>query len=195
MIAWSADAELRVATLKSETAWETSRQRTVSRNLLSKILEDDPPLRHTPEGRPYLENDQWRISFSHKASVVGAAAVRPPFQVGIDIETYDSLKTPELFFKYALTPEERGWLPDLCAFWSADRPRALIGIWMLKESFAKASGRELTPGRIRCAIRSQKDLIVEYCLDGVWKTPASLQAQVSFHESYAILVCVDASLR
>jgi phosphopantetheinyl transferase len=191
MTAWSADTELRVATAECEASWDMREQQSASRDLIAKILDDDSPLLSTPEGRPYLESNKWRVSLSHKSSVVGAAAVRPPFQVGIDVETYDSIEAPELFHKYALTQEERDCLPDLCAFWNTDRGRALTGIWILKESFAKASGCELIPGRIRCAIRNQNDLVVEFCVDGVWKAPASLQAQVSFHESYAmaILVC------
>lgn len=97
---------------------------------------DLPPIRVTPRGKPYFQQEGWHFSITHTREHAFCALSRSP--VGIDAEELNRpvqlRAVPKL-----LSPAE------FARFQAADDPRrAFLALWVLKEAEAKRSGQGLT---------------------------------------------------
>lgn len=92
-----------------------------------------PPVLVTDRGKPYFEGDPVFFSITHTRCHVFCALSRKP--IGIDAEELDRDIDLSLAGKI-LSPAER-------ARWEAcpDKRLGLLSLWVLKESYAKLSGR------------------------------------------------------
>ena len=92
-----------------------------------------PEIAVTDRGKPYFVDSPWHFSISHtKKRVFCALSER---NVGIDAEEADREISPALARRY-LSPVEY-------ARWEAapDRRIALLRLWILKEAYAKLTGK------------------------------------------------------
>lgn len=97
--------------------------------------EAPPPISVTPEGKPYWENSPWHFSISHTRRHAFCALAKVP--VGIDAEELDRQIQLSLAEK-VLSPREKEQFDR-----AADKRRALLTFWVLKEAAAKQSGEGL----------------------------------------------------
>ena len=94
-----------------------------------------PAILVSPRGKPYFEGEQLHSSISHtKAHAFCVLSDRP---VGIDAEEEDRKINLALAEKI-LSPEEKAQFDA-----AADKRRALLTFWVLKEAAAKCSGEGL----------------------------------------------------
>ena len=105
---------------------------TVGRELLAEMVGDRQIL-VTDRGKPYFAGDGPHFSISHtKKHVFCCVSER---NVGIDAEELDRPVNP-LLYRRILSPEEQARLDG----WQ-DRAAGLLRLWVLKESYAKLTGR------------------------------------------------------
>lgn len=94
-----------------------------------------PPILVSDRGKPYFASGEWHFSISHTRRHAFCALSRRP--VGIDAEELDRDIRLELADKI-LSPGERMQFDA-----AADKHRALLTFWVLKEAAAKLTGEGL----------------------------------------------------
>lgn len=91
-----------------------------------------PEILVTERGKPYFASGRLHFSISHtKEHVFCCLSDRP---VGIDAEEAERKLPPRIAERFLSETERRRWEQ------AADRDRALLRLWILKEARAKASG-------------------------------------------------------
>ena len=94
-----------------------------------------PEIRVTDRGKPFFPGSPWHFSISHTPRHVFCALTLCP--VGIDCEEMDRPVRPQLAKKVMSTKELLRWER------SADKNRAFLRLWVLKEAAAKLTGEGL----------------------------------------------------
>lgn len=94
-----------------------------------------PPIATGRWGKPYFPDSPWHFSISHTPKRVFCVLAKG--SVAIDAEELDRRVNPALA-KKILSPGERAQFDA-----AADKNRALLTFWVLKEAAAKLSGRGL----------------------------------------------------
>ena len=103
------------------------------RQLLRELAGELPEIRKTPQGKPYFENSPLHFSISHTQTHAFCAVSEK--NIGIDAEDTDRAVDLRLA-KRILSDTE------MARFRAADDPKdALLRLWVLKESYAKLTGR------------------------------------------------------
>lgn len=97
--------------------------------------EDLPQILRTAQGKPYFPENPWHFSISHTKNHVFCALSRQ--NVGIDAENMDRPVSEKLAEK-VLSPKE---LEKLRA--CPNKNAAFLQLWVLKEAYAKLTGRGL----------------------------------------------------
>jgi phosphopantetheinyl transferase len=92
-----------------------------------------PEILLTERGKPYFADSVWHFSISHTKNHVFCALAEQP--VGIDAEEIDRDANLRLADKI-LSAKERQYYDA-----AGDKRQALLRLWVLKESYAKLSGR------------------------------------------------------
>lgn len=110
----------------------------VCRQLLEKLYtahvgEKMPQINTGPRGKPEFSQGEWHFSISH--SKKHGFCVLCDCPVGLDAEETDRIARPILGEK-ALSPGEKEQYQA-----AADKNRALLTFWVLKEAAAKLTGR------------------------------------------------------
>lgn len=110
------------------------------RRLLRRLYREEtgqalPPIRIAPRGKPCFENSPWHFSISHTRR--HAFCVLAGENVAIDAEELDREMDLRLAEKI-LSPREKAQFDA-----AADKRRALLTFWVLKEAAAKLSGEGL----------------------------------------------------
>ena len=110
------------------------------RALLSRLYrqetgEDLPPIAKTERGKPYFQAGDWHFSISHTPR--HAFCVLSEHNIAIDAEELDRAVNLKLAEKI-LSPGEKRQFDT-----AADKRRALLTFWVLKEAAAKLSGEGL----------------------------------------------------
>lgn len=94
-----------------------------------------PPIARTERGKPYFPDSAWHFSITHtRRHAFCVLSVQP---VGIDAEELDRKINLHLADKI-LSPSERAQYDA-----AADKHRALLTFWVLKEAAAKSAGQGL----------------------------------------------------
>lgn len=91
-----------------------------------------PPIRRTDRGKPYFENSPYHFSISHTPKHAFCVLARE--NVAVDAEELDRNINLKLADKI-LSPSEKIRFDA-----AADKRRALLALWVLKEAAAKLSG-------------------------------------------------------
>lgn len=91
-----------------------------------------PPIRRTDRGKPYFENSPYHFSISHTPKHAFCVLARE--NVAVDAEELDRNINLKLADKI-LSPSEKVRFDA-----AADKRRALLTLWVLKEAAAKLSG-------------------------------------------------------
>ena len=94
-----------------------------------------PPIVISPRGKPFFADSPWHFSISHTQK--HAFCVLDRENIAIDAEELDRRVNPRLAERI-LSPGEKAQLDA-----AADRTRALLTFWVLKEAAAKLSGEGL----------------------------------------------------
>jgi 4'-phosphopantetheinyl transferase len=119
-----------------------------ARLLLAQVAEAAPerwrlsaPMEAPPqvEGRP-----EWRLSVSHSGDAAAAALALAP--VGIDVEVPRRRHDIEGLVALCCTAREQALLAPLAA---VQRAACFHELWTVKESWLKARGEAMAPGRLR----------------------------------------------
>jgi len=120
--------------LNGQTGHEAGRQLLAAlyRQETGKVL---PEIRTTDRGKPYFPDSGWHFSISHTKK--HAFCVLSERNIAIDAEELDRTVHLRLAEKI-LSPEEKVQYDA-----AADKPRALLTFWVLKEAAAKLSGEGL----------------------------------------------------
>lgn len=110
------------------------------RELLAQLYRQEtgealPPILKTPRGKPYFADSPWHFSISHTKG--HAFCVLSRKNVAIDAEEPDREINLRLAEKI-LSPAEKQQFDA-----AADKRRALLTFWVLKEAAAKLSGEGL----------------------------------------------------
>ena len=92
-----------------------------------------PPIRVTDRGKPYFVGADLNFSISHTDGHAFCALSEKP--VGIDAEETDREINQALAEKILSPAEKQRWQA------APDHRAALLRLWVLKEAFAKATGR------------------------------------------------------
>ena len=105
----------------------------LARLYLEVVGDDLPDIAIADRGKPYFPHSSWHFSISHtKRHVFCALSDRP---IGIDAEETDRKINLGLAEKI-LSPSEK-----IRYAAAADKPAALLKLWVLKEAAAKLSGQ------------------------------------------------------
>ena len=94
-----------------------------------------PPIVITPRGKPFFADSPWHFSISHTRK--HAFCVLDRENIAIDAEELDRPVNPHLAERI-LSPREKEQFEA-----AADKIRALLTFWVLKEAAAKLSGEGL----------------------------------------------------
>lgn len=94
-----------------------------------------PPIVITPRGKPFFADSPWHFSISHTRK--HAFCVLDRENIAIDAEELDRRVNPRLAERI-LSPREKEQFEA-----AADKTRALLTFWVLKEAAAKLSGEGL----------------------------------------------------
>ena len=94
-----------------------------------------PPIGISPRGKPFFADSPWHFSISHTRK--HAFCVLDRENIAIDAEELDRPVNPRLAERI-LSPREKEQFEA-----AADRTRALLTFWVLKEAAAKLSGEGL----------------------------------------------------
>ena len=113
---------------------------TAGRELLARLYREEagaelPEIRYTPRGKPYFPGNSLHFSISHSKNHVFCCLSRE--NVGIDAEEMSRPVSPALAEKLLSDAEKARYLA------SADRDAAMLRLWVLKECYAKLTGRGL----------------------------------------------------
>ena len=119
--------ELKWMTLHGMDGHEAGRQ------LLAQMVSPLPEIRITPNGKPYFENGDLHFSISHTAFHAFCCVSRN--NVGIDAEEIGREMDLRLIHRF-LSPAEAQRISS-----AANPQDALLRLWVLKESYAKLTGR------------------------------------------------------
>ena len=112
----------------------------VGRQLLERLYRQEiggefPPIRLTGRGKPYFENSPYHFSITHTKRHAFCVIAEQP--VGIDAEELDRPAPLSLAGRIFSPGEQRRFAE------AADRNRAFLTLWVLKEAAAKCSGAGL----------------------------------------------------
>lgn len=145
------------------------------RNLLRQLYmeetgEDLPPICTTATGKPYFENSPYCFSITHTDRHAFCALAKAP--IGIDAEELDRRVSPRVVPRI-LSPFE---MEQYNA--AADKQRALLTFWVLKEAEAKFTGQGLVGFPNRTAFRLDDPRVTE--VDGC------LLAIITEEDQYAV---------
>jgi len=102
-------------------------------SLLSQAVSPLPRIRKTEQGKPYFEHSDLHFSISHTKSYAFCAVSHK--RIGIDAEEMARDIDPRLADKI-LSPSEKHRFDR-----AADKPAVLLRLWVLKEAYAKLTGR------------------------------------------------------
>ena len=94
---------------------------------------DLPEIEKGPHGKPYFPESSWHFSITHTKGHVFCALSEKP--IGIDAEEVDRKINLRLADKI-LSPKEKTRYQE-----AADKPAALLKLWVLKEAAAKCTGQ------------------------------------------------------
>mgnify|MGYP004704801881 FL=1 len=94
-----------------------------------------PPIVISPRGKPFFADSSWHFSISHTRK--HAFCVLDRENIAVDAEELDRPVNPRLAERI-LSPREKEQLEA-----AADKTRALLTFWVLKEAAAKLSGEGL----------------------------------------------------
>ena len=108
---------------------------TAGRQLLAQMVDPMPQILIDPHGKPYFATGDLHFSISHTKNHVFCAISHK--NIGIDAEECARNVSPNLA-KKVLSPSEFALWQD---YHSPDE--ALLRLWVLKESYAKLTGRGL----------------------------------------------------
>ena len=123
--------------------------------------EEMPPILVTDRGKPYFASGEWHFSISHTKRHAFCALSKHP--VGIDAEEPDRNIRPELAEKI-LSPVEKAQYDA-----AADKRRALLTFWVLKEAAAKLTGQGLRgyPSHTAFSLTDPRVTEIDGCLVAV----------------------------
>lgn len=110
------------------------------RELLARLYREEtgaelPEIRCTPRGKPYFPGNSLHFSISHSQNHVFCCLSR--VNVGMDAEEMSRPVNPALAEKFLSDTEKARYRA------SAHRDAAMLRLWVLKESYAKLTGRGL----------------------------------------------------
>lgn len=94
-----------------------------------------PPIAHTSRGKPYFPGNECHFSISHTPDKVFCCLSRQ--NIGIDAESCSRPVSPRLTQRF-FSPNEQQRLVA-----AADAHAAALRLWVLKEAYAKLTGRGL----------------------------------------------------
>lgn len=122
-------------------AWERLEGRdghTVARALLARLYQEEtgdpmPEIRYLANGKPCFSESNLHFSISHTKNHAFCCLSRN--NIGIDAEETDRPVRPALAEKILSPTEKERYLA------AADRHAAMLRLWVLKESYAKLTGR------------------------------------------------------
>lgn len=108
------------------------------RELLAELYREEtggemPPIFCTKQGKPYFSHGDWHFSISHTRHHVFCCLSRQ--NVGIDAEEISRKIDPRVGARY-LSENEQMRLQN-----APDQNAALLRLWVLKEAYAKLTGR------------------------------------------------------
>ena len=92
-----------------------------------------PSILRTEQGKPYFSDGNWHFSISHTDDHAFCALSRR--NIGIDAESMDREIDPRVGRRY-LSDSEQKRVEN-----SRDKRAALLRLWVLKEAYAKLTGR------------------------------------------------------
>lgn len=123
--------------------------------------QDLPPILKTPLGKPYFENSPWHFSISHTKHYAFCVLSRK--NVAIDAEELDRKVRLSLAEKVLSSRE----LEQFRA--AADKERAFLTFWVLKEAAAKLSGEGLRiyPNHTDFSLEDPRVTEIDGCLVAV----------------------------
>ena len=124
-------------------AWQRLEGRdghTVGRELLAQLYREEtgsqlPPISVTPQGKPFFEDGTFHFSISHTEKHAFSCLSRE--NIGIDAEEADRPVRSSVAEKFLSPTERERYLA------APDRNAAMLRLWVLKESYAKLTGRGL----------------------------------------------------
>ena len=136
------------------------------RELLAMLYREEtgaalPPIRITERGKPYFPGSDWHFSISHTKK--HAFCVLSRRNVGLDAEELDRNVNLKLAEK-VLSPTEKTQFDA-----AADKRRALLTFWVLKEAAAKLTGEGLRgyPNETAFSLEDPRVREMEGCLVAV----------------------------
>lgn len=104
------------------------------RKLLAELYGANlPPIHTTPRGKPFFPTGEQQFSISHTKGHVFCCLYSG--NVGIDAEEADREISPAIAERYLSAGEYARWEA------APDRRMALLRLWILKEAYAKLTGR------------------------------------------------------
>ena len=117
-----------------------------------------PPIVITPRGKPFFADSPWHFSISHTRK--RAFCVLDRENIAIDAEELDRPVNPRLAERI-LSPREKEQFEA-----AADKIRALLTFWVLKEAAAKLSGEGLRgfPNHTNFSLDDPRVREIEGCL-------------------------------
>lgn len=102
--------------------------------LLKRLAGDPlPPIVRTPQGKPFFQDSDLHFSLSHTAGHAFCCVSRG--NVGMDAEETDRSVDLRLAQRF-LSPDEKAYFDA-----APDKRDCLLRLWVLKESYAKLTGR------------------------------------------------------
>ena len=122
-------------------AWERLEGRDghiVGRELLARLYREEtgcglPEILYSAHGKPYFPENDLFFSISHTKKHVFCCLSRK--NIGIDAEETDRAVSPALAEKMLSDTEKQRY------YAAPDRSAAMLRLWVLKESYAKLTGR------------------------------------------------------
>lgn len=117
-----------------------------------------PPIVITPRGKPFFADSPWHFSISHTRK--HAFCVLDRENIAVDAEELDRPLNPRLAERI-LSPREKKQFEA-----AADKTRALLTFWVLKEAAAKLSGEGLRgfPNHTNFSLDDPRVREIEGCL-------------------------------
>ena len=117
-----------------------------------------PSIGISPRGKPFFADSPWHFSISHTRK--HAFCVLDRENIAVDAEELDRQVNPHLAERI-LSPRERAQLDA-----AADKARALLTFWVLKEAAAKLSGEGLRgfPNHTNFSLDDPRVQEIEGCL-------------------------------
>lgn len=117
-----------------------------------------PPIGISPRGKPFFADSPWHFSISHTRK--HAFCVLDRENIAVDAEELDRPVNPRLAER-TLSPREKEQFEA-----AADKTRALLTFWVLKEAAAKLSGEGLRgfPNHTKFSLDDPRVREIEGCL-------------------------------